>query len=73
MFIVAQLYSAKDDRQSLMSEALHPTIDSALADYNERITSGYRNLIIARILPVKTVIVDYDAAGVIETPIGGDR
>lgn len=69
MYIVARTILMKDEKTSIMSEQFHETLDLALVDYNQRMFSGNRDLFIAKILPVKTVIVDFDSAGIIEVPL----
>lgn len=71
MYIVAQLYRNKEEKPGLMTEAIHNTMDEALTDYNDRIMRGYRELVIAKILTVRTVVIDYDEAGEVQSPLIG--
>ena len=73
MYIVGQTYTNKDGVSNLMSETFHETLNSALEDHANRDSNGYRDLVIARVLTVKTVLVDYDASGANEVSlyIGG--
>lgn len=68
-YIVGALWTNKDGETTMIYEKLHNTVEDALADYNERVPSE-RRLVICKVLKVKTVIVDYDAAGPLEVPIG---
>lgn len=70
MYIVAQQYvNAKTDQISLMSETFHDTIEKALDCRASLVSKGYRDLIIAKVLTIKTVIVDYDHRGELEIPL----
>lgn len=66
MFLVARTYTDQKDQISLMSERFHTTIETALEDYNTRFSRGEHDLCIAKVLQVKTVLVDFDISGSIE-------
>jgi hypothetical protein len=69
-YIVGTLWTMKDSgKTSLTSEVFHRSIEEAIADYEQRFQSE-RDLVICKVLRVKTVIIDYDVAGVIEQSIG---
>lgn len=71
-YIVGELWENKEKgTTSLMNEKFHATIDAALSDYTQRYRSTIQQPVICKILQVKTVLVDYDAAGPMEVPIGG--
>ena len=65
-YLVASVYINPDNgKVSTMSEVFHPNLDAALADYTNR--NGARgDMVICKVLTVKTVIVDYDAAGQVQ-------
>jgi hypothetical protein len=73
MYLVAQKYLDKEKTLHTMSEAYHETLDSALADHAERTSKGYHDLIIARILTVKTVVVDFTTEELHELAKPGER
>lgn len=70
MYIVAHLWTNTDNGKiNVMSEMFFETIETALSNFNERFAKNERELVIMRVLPVKTVLIDFDAAGLIEHPI----
>lgn len=70
MYIVAHLWTnTETGKTNVMAEETFGTVETALVDFNERFAKNERDLVILRVLPVKTVLIDFDAAGVVEHPI----
>jgi hypothetical protein len=67
-YLVASIYTNPENgKVSTMSEVFHADLDSALADYTKR-NGRNGDMVICKVLTVKTVVVDYDAAGQVEKP-----
>jgi len=66
-YLVCTIYTNPESgKTSTMSEVFHTDVNAALADYTKR---GGRDVLICKVLTVKTVLVDYDAAGQAEQSI----
>lgn len=68
-YLVASIFTNPENgKTSTMSKVFHADLDSALADYTKR-NGRNGDMVICKVLTVKTVVVDYDAAGQVEQPI----
>ena len=65
MYIVANHYTSDKGVQSTMAEKFFDTIDEALDDYAQR-RGRERDIIIAKVLPVKVVLCDENDYGTTE-------
>lgn len=64
MYIVAEQWTDKEkDELSLFGEKFFSTAEDAIANYQSRIGSTGRKLLMLKVLQVKVVIEDFDAAG----------
>jgi len=70
MYIVAEQWTDKETQEpSLFGERFFNTAEQAIAYYQDRLGQSSRKLLILKALPVKVVLVDFDAAGLTEVPI----